>query len=182
MIRIISGGQTGVDRAAMDAALQTGTPCSGWCPHERRAEDGPIAEYYPMTTLTAGGYRERSLRNVLDSDGTLLIYFGELSGGSRETLEFCIWHQKPYKLIDGLETDPTQALDGVVDFLRRNDIRHLNVAGPRASEAREGYAYTLRLMRQVLAQSAESASKPAPRQERAIAKPTAWAESDRAAV
>lgn len=175
MLRIISGGQTGVDRAALDAALQTGSPCSGWCPHQRRAEDGPIAEYYPMTALTSGGYRERSLRNVLDSDATLLIYFGELSGGSRETLEFCIWHQKPYKLIDGLALEPAQALAMVQDFIRRNKVQHLNVAGPRASEARQAYAYTLGLMRRVLSSATDM-----PETDSAV--PTEWAEVGRAAV
>ena len=68
LTKIVSGGQTGVDRAALDAALAVGFPCGGWCPANRKAEDGPIPEKYPMSLLTGGGYRQRTLENVQDRE------------------------------------------------------------------------------------------------------------------
>ena len=75
MITIISGGQTGVDRGALDAALAMGTPCGGWCPEGRMADDGIIADKYPLQELAGAGYRQRTRQNVADSDATLIIYF-----------------------------------------------------------------------------------------------------------
>jgi hypothetical protein len=73
LIKIISGGQTGVDRGALDAALAVKFPCGGWCPADRRAEDGSIPGRYPLTPLPGGGYRERTRQNVIDSDGTATV-------------------------------------------------------------------------------------------------------------
>ncbi|MDH3584808.1 MAG: putative molybdenum carrier protein, partial [Phycisphaerae bacterium] len=75
-IKIVSGGQTGADRAALDAALACGQPCGGWCPQDRAAEDGPIDPRYPLKELPGGGYRQRTHRNVIDSDGTVVLSFG----------------------------------------------------------------------------------------------------------
>ncbi|HZR78048.1 MAG TPA: putative molybdenum carrier protein, partial [Chthoniobacterales bacterium] len=80
--RIISGGQTGVDRAALDAALKHHVKCGGWCPAGRTDEDGEIPARYPLKELKKGGNEERNEQNVLDSDGTIIIYFHELSGGT----------------------------------------------------------------------------------------------------
>jgi hypothetical protein len=88
MLKILSGGQTGVDRGALNAALEQGAPCGGWCPEGRLAEDGMIPDRYPVQELKAGGYRQRTLQNILDGDGTLIIYFGRPSGGVEETLYF----------------------------------------------------------------------------------------------
>jgi Circularly permutated YpsA SLOG family len=70
LAKIVSGGQKGVDRAALDAALAVGFSCGGWCPADRKAEDGPIPDKYPMSLPSGGGYRQRTLKNVQDSDGT----------------------------------------------------------------------------------------------------------------
>src|SRR6516162_4541079 len=86
---VVSGGQTGVDRGALDAALGLGVPCGGWCPDGRRAEDGVIPARYPVTELRGAGYEERTHKNVEDSDGTLIITFGQVSGGTARTLEVC---------------------------------------------------------------------------------------------
>lgn len=71
--KIISGGQTGADRGALDAALEARVPCGGWCPADRSAEDGSIPDRYPLTPLPVGGYRARTLKNVEDSDGTVIF-------------------------------------------------------------------------------------------------------------
>ena len=78
LTKIVSGGQTGVDRAALDAALAAIFPCGGWTPADRMAEDGVIPERYPLTPLLRGGYRERTRQNVVDSDGTAIIYIDSL--------------------------------------------------------------------------------------------------------
>ena len=100
LTQIISGGQTGVDRGALDAALTTQFSCGGYCPKGRKAEDGVIDERYPLTKLSTAGYRQRTIRNLSESDGTLILYHGYLSGGTQETMVQCIRLHKPYKLID----------------------------------------------------------------------------------
>ncbi|MDD5494112.1 MAG: putative molybdenum carrier protein [Dehalococcoidia bacterium] len=144
--KIISGGQTGVDRAALDAALQTGIECGGWCPKGRLAEDGTIPPHYPLSELKNTGYKERSLQNVIGSDGTVVIYFDSLSGGTEQTLLFCLNKKKPYLLIDATELSPERAIERIHKFVAGNSITTLNVAGPRASGEAFAYAYTLKVM------------------------------------
>ena len=139
--KIVSGGQTGVDRGALDAALERGFPCGGWCPPGRLAEDGPIGGAYPLRELDHGGYAERTARNVLDADGTAIIYFSELAGGTELTLRRCIEHGKPYALVDAGEVTPTRAAEMIGEFAAAHGIATLNVAGPRASEAPPAHAY-----------------------------------------
>ena len=143
LAKIISGGQTGVDRGALDAALHYGFPCGGWCPPGRKAEDEPIPMMYPLSEMPNGGYRERTIRNVLESDGTVIIYFGELTGGTEQTLVHCIRRQKPYKLVDANEMSAERAGAVVGSFVAKNNIVTLNVAGPRGSNvpAAHGYAF-----------------------------------------
>lgn len=145
-LKIISGGQTGVDRAALDAALQTGNECGGWCPEGRLAEDGTIPLLYPLLELKGAGYKERTLQNVIDSDGTVIIYFDTLSGGTEKTLLFCLNQKKPYLLIDATELSPARAVERFHKFVAGNSITTLNVAGPRASEEILAYVYTLKVM------------------------------------
>ena len=140
--KIISGGQTEVDRGALDAALREGFPCGGWCPPGRAAEDGHIPITYPVTELAEGGYRQRTLRNVLDSDGTAIIYFGILEGGTEQTLQFCIKHHKPYKLLDAEEISSERASTLLHSFCKMYGIRILNVAGPRLSRQPRSALYT----------------------------------------
>lgn len=141
--KIVSGGQTGVDRGALDAALHSTFPCGGWCPEKRMAEDGRIPAHYPLQELPGKGYPERTARNVEDSDGTAILYFGELEGGTEQTSLHCIRCKKPCRLIDAAEVDPVQAAGQIADFVARYGIRTLNVAGPRLSKAprAHGYAY-----------------------------------------
>lgn len=148
--KIVSGGQTGADRGALDAALHAGFPCGGWCPPGRMAEDGPIPNAYPLSEMERGGYRERTIQNVIDSDGTVIIYFGELEGGTKQTLLHCVRREKPYKLIDGDEIDAERAAYLVAEFVRANAIATLNVAGPRGSKEPYGHAYTFALVSHLL--------------------------------
>ncbi|MEN3943282.1 putative molybdenum carrier protein [Prosthecobacter sp. SYSU 5D2] len=138
---ILSGGQTGVDRGALDGALDLGMPCGGWCPAGRVDEDGTIPDRYPLRELPQGGYKARTIRNLLEADGTLIIYFGALEGGTELTALRCIQHRRPYRLIDGWEIPPERAAEMVRAFVMESNLRSLNVAGPRASRRPEGQAY-----------------------------------------
>ena len=97
---IVSGGQTGVDRAALDFAAERGYAMDGWCPKERRAEDGPIPARYPLRETPTRNYPERTAWNVRDSDGTLVLCRGALSGGTALTVECAENQRKPYFVID----------------------------------------------------------------------------------
>jgi hypothetical protein len=141
LAKIISGGQTGIDRGALDAALTWGFLCGGWCPLGRLAEDSRIPEHYPLIELKEGGYSQRTLRNVLESDGTAILYFSLIKGGTEETLLFCIKKHKPYKLIDAEEISAERAALLLASFVRHYGIEVLNVAGPRQSQAPHAHAY-----------------------------------------
>lgn len=149
-ISIISGGQTGVDRAALDAALESGTQAGGWCPEGRKAEDGRISDSYPLRELPRGDYLQRTEKNVADSDATLIIFFSTLQGGTERTLHFCRELAKPHLLVDGSITSAADGAALVKDFLVAEKISRLNVAGPRASGEPSAYSYTLALMRILL--------------------------------
>ena len=148
--RIISGAQTGVDRGALDAALELGFPCGGWCPHDRRAEDGLIPERYPVKAVAAGGYRQRSIKNVADSDGTIIIHCGPPEGGTAQTVLHCVRQGKPHLTVDGDVLAPQEAARAVMAFIIQHDIATLNVAGPRASKAARGHGYTAELLKLVI--------------------------------
>jgi hypothetical protein len=138
---IVSGGQTGVDRGALDAALELGFPCGGWRPPKRKAEDGGVPDRYPVFELKAGGYRRRTIGNILDSDGTLVIGFGPPEGGTVMTIQQCDRLRKPHLWIDAIAVPTERARSLVVDFVAEHRIVTLNVAGPRASKEPRGHAY-----------------------------------------
>ncbi len=139
--KIISGGQTGVDRGALDAALNAGFPCGGWCPPGRLAGDGMIPERYPLREMSQGGYRQRMIQNLLDGDGTLIVYFGRPEGGTEQTLAQCIKKRRPYLLIDGAEVGVARAAELTARFIEQEAIETLNVAGPSGHKAPRGEAY-----------------------------------------
>ena len=140
-LKIISGGQTGVDRAALDVALRHGIECGGWCPTGRLDEFGKIPDRYPIQELPRGGFTERTLQNVKDSDGTVVVYPVELRGGTEQTVCFCVELKRPHKLIDASRVATEDAAKLIADFVRKNKVNILNVAGPRQSEWPEGYDY-----------------------------------------
>ncbi|MEM7278211.1 MAG: putative molybdenum carrier protein [Pseudomonadota bacterium] len=149
-IRIISGGQTGSDRGALMAALDRGVPCGGWCPADRKAEDGLIPSIYPVRELANADYPERTLRNVLDSDATCIIRFTTVDAGSKLAAAACRREKKPYLYLDAHDTDTDEAGVQLLAFIRENDITVLNVSGPRASAHPAAASWTRTVVRQCL--------------------------------
>ena len=132
--KIVSGGQTGVDRAALDVALAAGFPCGGWAPKGRMAEDGTIPKRYPLDECSIAGYEERTRLNVRDSDATLVLTRGvapeDMEGGTGLTIEWASRLSKPYLVVDlGQPADP----EGIADWLEGERAKVVNVAGPRES-------------------------------------------------
>ena len=142
--RIVSGGQTGADRAALDFAIRHGYPHGGWAPRGREAEDGCIPLRYQLTELE-GGYRQRTRRNVEDSDGTLIVNRGALDGGTLATKEFAEKAGKPLFVAQVDEDLTAQMAVDVLAWLRAHDIKTLNVAGPRESK-RPGIEFFTKLL------------------------------------
>lgn len=131
---IVSGGQTGADRAALDFALRHGFPHRGWCPADRLAEDGRLDDCYRLRETPSPAYAQRTEWNVRDSDGTVIFSLrATLSGGTLLTWEFAQQYRKPVLfLVKDQTAAPARELR---KFIRRHHIRQLNVAGPRASFA-----------------------------------------------
>jgi hypothetical protein len=145
-VKIVSGGQTGVDRAALDVALKRGVPCGGWCPTGRLDEFGRIPEHYPLKELPAAGPAERTLRNVIDSDATVIFHRAEILRGTKYTLECCLQETRPYILVDADKISHDEAADLLCEFVRRYNVMMLNVAGPRQSDWPGGYDYTFAVL------------------------------------
>lgn len=135
--KVVSGGQTGVDRAALDVALELGLACGGWCPQGRRAEDGPLDARYPLTETPWWGYPQRTEWNVRDADGTLVLTLAEADRGTALTIELAVRHGRPCLVVD-LGNDPDPAL--ARSWADENGVQILNVAGPRESSNPGAYA------------------------------------------
>jgi hypothetical protein len=145
--KIISGGQTGVDRAALDVALELSIPCGGWCPSGRRAEDGPLAARYPLTETPWWGYPQRTEWNVRDSDGTLVLTCGEPDRGTQLTIAVAARLHKPCLVLDLTEAPSPTAVHAWAD---RNQVRLLNVAGPRESQSPGVFLQAAHFLRRLL--------------------------------
>jgi len=135
VLKIISGGQTGADRAALDFAIARGIPHGGSCPLGRRAEDGVIDARYQLTETPEEKSVYRTRANVRDSDGTVVFTHGPLKGGSRVTADYAAKLEKPCLHLDLKSFEPPDAAEHLKEWIATNKIRILNVAGPRASHA-----------------------------------------------
>lgn len=133
--KIISGGQTGADRAGLTVAYQLGIPRGGWCPKGRRAEDGKIPDHYPMTEHESQEYPPRTWLNVRDADATVIFTKGALERGSALTRSFCEKQWKPWLHLDLGKLNDTQASAKLLLFLKKNSVKVLNVAGNRESKS-----------------------------------------------
>jgi hypothetical protein len=154
--RIISGGETGVERAALDALIEPvriRNPLAtygGWCPAGRKADDGTIPERYNLRELETGGREEAIERNLVEADGLLLVYFGGLKRFAEGALLRAIKWQKPYKLIEGSEIAPHRGAEIVRTWEWDHNIERLYVTGPSAREYSRGYDYALELINEVI--------------------------------
>ncbi|HKI37880.1 MAG TPA: putative molybdenum carrier protein [Gemmataceae bacterium] len=156
--RIISGGQTGVDRAALDVALDLGLTCGGWCPRGRRAEDGPIDHRYPLKETPWDGYPQRTEWNVRDADGTLILTRGTPDRGTALTVEVAKRYGRAYLVIDlGKPSDPEE----VRTWARAQRVGVLNVAGPRESSCPGIHDQAVAFLRGLLQSPSAGASAPA---------------------
>lgn len=146
-LNIISGGQSGVDRAALDFAMQHKIPCGGWCPAGRLAEDGIIPDHYPLRETASSDHSERTRMNIDESDGTLIIFINEMDEGTNYTRRYAEETGKPvYIIAEAPGTDPT----AFRNWMAENKIRVLNVAGPRESSGEGTYRFAFRVLGEIL--------------------------------
>ncbi|MBB6558675.1 hypothetical protein HNP48_001339 [Acidovorax soli] len=143
---IQSGGQTGVDRSALDFAIAHGYTHTGWAPSGRCAEDGNIPFKYQLKELSEGGYRQRNRLNVHDSDATLILNMGELTGGTLATRGFAQKMGKPHLVLQLDENALQTTLDRLQTWLRQGPVQTLNVAGPRESKCPGIYSLARQLL------------------------------------
>jgi hypothetical protein len=139
VLKIISGGQTGADRAALDFAIAHEIPHGGKCPAGRTAEDGPLDPKYQLTETAEKESIHRTRANVRESDGTVVFTEGPLEGGSRVTADYALKQGKPCIHLDLRAFPPTMAAEHLKKWIEENKVRVLNVAGPRASHAPDIY-------------------------------------------
>lgn len=144
--KIVSGGQTGVDRAALDVAIELGIPHGGWCPRGRLAEDGRIDARYRLEELESPDYAVRTRQNIIDADGTWILYRERLQGGTALTNRIAKEFGRP---LLRTRIDRTVRIGQVIDWLLANDVRVLNIAGPRGSFHAELYRDAVRIIQGV---------------------------------
>jgi hypothetical protein len=147
MIRmIISGGQTGADQAALDVAIRFGIPHGGWIAKGRKNENGRLPDKYQLKEMPAGSRASHAEQNLLDSDGTLIVSHGNLTGGSEFVRKLAMHHQRPWLHIDLSRTIAFKAARKLRLWIRSHEIEVLNVAGPRASKAPGIYRDTVEIL------------------------------------
>ena len=155
--KIISGGQTGADRAALDVAIEVGIPHGGWVPKGRKTEAGRLPARYQLKEMPTDSYPARTEQNVIDSDGTLIISHGGLTGGSDYTRQMAEKHDKPWMHVDASRITIEAAVEIVRAWISGSGINILNVAGPRASKDARIYSTTKAILRGLLQSFNESA-------------------------
>jgi hypothetical protein len=144
--KIISGGQTGADRAALDVAIKFGIPHGGWIPKGRKTEDGPLPDTYHLREMPTATYGKRTEQNVIDSDGTLIMSHGRLTGGPALTRDLAKQHGRPWLHIDLNTQNRFEAAVAINSWIARHKTETLNVAGPRASRDPEIYQATVNVL------------------------------------
>jgi len=147
-MKIISGGQSGVDRAALDFALNNCIPCGGWCPKGRLAEDGPIDQRYPLQETLSSNYALRTRLNVDEGDATLILYTDGIGNGTALTAEYAKTKNKPLLL---LNIHKEESLRRLKNWLEQNKFEVLNIAGPRESTSPRIYQKALKFLNQTFA-------------------------------
>lgn len=147
-IKIISGGQSGVDRAALDFALKFGIACGGWCPKGRKAEDGQIDKKYPLKEASDASYETRTKLNVLESDGTLILFEGEMDAGTRLTFNLAQEMNKPVLAID-LSGNKDSIFQKIYNWINFNYLEIINIAGPRESNSPRIYVKTFNFLEEL---------------------------------
>ncbi len=151
--RIISGGQTGVDRAALDWATNQRIAHGGWCPKGRLAADGVIPIYFQLRETPSAGYRQRTKHNVQDSDATLIFNLGDVEGGTLQTVRFAQTMNKPLRVFQLDQSTPQDVAQQLVAWLSQGRFAGLNVAGPREDKRPGIYALVMGVLDQCLAVS-----------------------------
>ncbi len=175
--KIISGGQTGVDQAALDVAIKLDIPHGGWIPSGRKTDAGFLPSKYRLRELHSGDWPQVIERNIMDSDGTLIISRGELSGGSELTRRTAMRKERPWFHVDLGKINAFEAAGAIQAWIKRNGIDVLNVTGPRASDDPEIYKVTSVLLQAAFYLEITANGMPDP----AKATPT-WPESVAGAV
>jgi len=148
--KIISGGQTGADRAALDVARKFDLSHGGWIPKGRKTEKGPLPEIYKLKEMPTDSYEARTEQNVLDSDGTLIIARGKLTGGSDYTRHMTLKHKKQLLGIDLNLIGHFDAASLAASWIKLQRVQVLNVAGPRTSKDRQIYSDVVIILEQVV--------------------------------
>jgi len=144
--KIISGGQTGADISALDAAIELNIPHGGWIPKGRKTEAGPLPDRYQLQEMPTGSYTKRTEQNVVDSDGTAIFFHGSLSGSSLRTFEYSKKHNKPSLHLDMTKLSVDEAVREILHWIEENKIHVLNIAGPRGSKDPEIYVVVKEVM------------------------------------
>lgn len=168
-LTVVTGGQTGVDRAAMDVALELNLPLKGWCPRGRLAEDGLINSKYALQETPTAEYSQRTEWNVRDSDGTLILCLGDPEGGTQLTIDFARLYKKPWLLlqlpeqgwreVEGASDLAVQMMQQFSTWINVHGIKLLNIAGHRESYCPgQVYARTSALLRYLLSPKGFSSS------------------------
>lgn len=160
LTKIVSGGQTGVDRAALDAAIAAGMETGGWCPRDRRSEDGRIPLRYPLRETASKSYAVRTEWNVRDSDATLILVLDHISSGTRLTIDSARSQSRPLRIeylcpapaktLISDEVSSEQRVADVVEWIGREQIKTLNIAGPRGSSHKDVYKKSLQFLTMLL--------------------------------
>jgi predicted Rossmann-fold nucleotide-binding protein len=148
--KIISGGQTGVDRAALDFALENEIPCGGWCPKGRLSEDGSIPPKYPLQEASTEHYPQRTEMNVRESDGTLVIFEEKMDRGTLLTVDLCKKHHKPFFELE-VNNHSEKVRMIFSQWVSANGISVLNVAGNRENFSLGIHKKTIKLLQELFA-------------------------------